>query len=42
MNVRFLTLAQQEVDDAVEWYEEQAEGRSRDFLDRAGSLSPTG
>lgn len=33
MNVRFLTLAQQEVDDAVEWYEEQAEGRSLDFLD---------
>ena len=33
MNIRFLSLANQEVDDAVRWYEEQAEGLSRDFLD---------
>ena len=33
MNVRFLRLADQEVDDAVQWYEEQAEGLSRAFLD---------
>jgi plasmid stabilization system protein ParE len=33
MKIRFLGLANQEVDDAVRWYEEQAEGLSRDFLD---------
>ena len=33
MHVRFLTLAETEVDDAAAWYEEQAEGLSRDFLD---------
>jgi plasmid stabilization system protein ParE len=33
MNVRFFTLAQREVDAAVLWYEQQAEGLSRDFLD---------
>lgn len=33
MNVRFLTLAQQEVDEAVAWFEERAEGKSVDFLD---------
>src|SRR5881392_2172984 len=33
MNVRFLTLAEKEVDDAAAWYEEQAEDLSRDFLD---------
>jgi len=33
MNIRFLNLADQEVSDAVEWYEEQAEGLSRAFLD---------
>ena len=33
MNIRFLSLADQEVSDAVEWYEEQAEGLSRAFLD---------
>ena len=33
MNVRFLTLAQQEVDNAVVWYEERAEGKGIDFLD---------
>ena len=35
MNIRFLKLAEQEVDDAVRWYEEQAEGLSRDFLDES-------
>jgi plasmid stabilization system protein ParE len=33
MNIRFLRLADREVDDAVRWYEEQAEGLSRTFLD---------
>ena len=33
MNIRFLSLADQEVADAVQWYEEQAEGLSRAFLD---------
>jgi plasmid stabilization system protein ParE len=33
MSVRFLSLANQEVDDAVRWYDEQAEGLSRAFLD---------
>jgi len=33
MRIRFLTLAQSEVDDAVLWYEQQAEELSRDFLD---------
>ena len=33
MNVRFLTLAQQEVDVAVAWFEERAEGKGVDFLD---------
>lgn len=32
MNVRFLTLAQQEVD-AVAWFDEQVEGKGIDFLD---------
>ena len=33
MKIRFLKLADQEVDDAVLWYEEQAEGLGREFLD---------
>ena len=33
MNVRFLTLAQQEVDEAVVWFEERTEGKGVDFLD---------
>ena len=33
MKVRFLTLAQQEVDEAVAWFEERAEGRGVNFLD---------
>ena len=32
MKVRFLTLAQQEVDDAVVWLEERVEGKGVDFL----------
>ena len=33
MNIRFLSLADREVDDAVRFYEEQEEGLSRKFLD---------
>lgn len=33
MNIRFLTLAQQEVDDAFVWFEERAEGNGVNFLD---------
>ena len=33
MNVRFLTLARHEVDDAVFWYNNQAEDKGREFLD---------
>ena len=33
MKVRFLNLADQEVNDAVRWYDAQAEGLSRSFLD---------
>lgn len=33
MNVRFLTLAQHEVDDAVFWYNNQAEDKGDEFLD---------
>jgi len=33
MNIRFLSFADGEVDDAVSWYEEQWEGLSRIFLD---------
>ena len=33
MNVRFLTIAQQEVDDAYEWFEERTEGKGLEFLD---------
>ena len=33
MNIRFLTLAQQEVDEAVVWFEDRAEGKGVDFLD---------
>ena len=33
MNVRFLTLAQQEVDDAVVWFDERQQGKSLEFLD---------
>ena len=33
MNVRFLTLAQQEVDEAVIWFDERFEGKGLEFLD---------
>ena len=33
MNVRFLTLAQQEIDDVVVWYDERQPGRGLEFLD---------
>lgn len=33
MKVRFLSPAQQELDDAVAWYNEQADGLGREFLD---------
>lgn len=33
MNVRFLTVAQQEVDDAFRWFEDRSEGRGLEFLD---------
>ena len=33
MNVRFLTLAQQEVDEAVLWFDDQVEGKGVEFLD---------
>jgi hypothetical protein len=31
MKIRFLTLAQLEVDDAVSWYDHQAEGLGREI-----------
>ena len=33
MNVRFLTLAQQEVDEAFAWFNEKHEGKGVHFLD---------
>lgn len=33
MDVRFLTIAQQEVDDAYRWFEERTEGKGLEFLD---------
>ena len=33
MNVRFLTLAQQEIDEAVVWFNEHVDGTGLDFLD---------
>jgi len=33
VNVRFLTLAQQEVDEAVVWFDERVAGKGIDFLD---------
>lgn len=32
MNVRFLTLAQQEIDEAVVWFNEQVDGKGMEFL----------
>jgi plasmid stabilization system protein ParE len=34
MNVRFLTIAQKEVDDAVRWYDAQREQLGIEFLDQ--------
>ena len=33
MKVKFLTLAQQEVDEAFAWFDERAEGKGVEFLD---------
>jgi plasmid stabilization system protein ParE len=33
MKVRFLKLAEQELADAVTWYDQQTDGLGRDFLD---------
>ena len=33
MNVRFLSLTQQEIDEAVAWFDEQVEGKGTEFLD---------
>ncbi len=33
MNVRFLSPARQELDDAVAWYDQQADGLEKEFLD---------
>ena len=33
MNVKFLTLAQQEIDEAVVWFDERVEGKGIEFLD---------
>ena len=33
MEIRFLSVANREVDDAVKWYESKEEGLSREFLD---------
>jgi hypothetical protein len=33
VNVRFLTLAQQEVDEAFIWFDERTDGKGLDFLD---------
>jgi plasmid stabilization system protein ParE len=33
VNVRFLTLAQQEIHEAVIWFNEQVDGMGMDFLD---------
>lgn len=33
MNIRFLTMAETEVDNAVSWYQEQTEDQSLNFLD---------
>ena len=33
MNVKFLTLAEQEIDEAFAWFNEQVDGKGMDFLD---------
>jgi plasmid stabilization system protein ParE len=37
MDVRFLTLAETEIDNAVSWYQEQSEDQSLNFLDELDS-----
>lgn len=37
MKLRFLILAQRELDDVVAWYNEQAAGLGQEFLDELGS-----
>jgi hypothetical protein len=39
MNVRFLAPARQELDDAVTWYNQQADGLGKEFLDK-GTRKP--
>jgi hypothetical protein len=33
VNIRFLTFAQQEIDEAYLWFEERSAGKGLDFLD---------
>ena len=33
MKLRFLAIAQRELDDAVSWYDQQADGLGQEFLD---------
>jgi hypothetical protein len=33
VNVRFLSLTEQEIDEAVAWFDEQIEGKGTEFLD---------
>lgn len=33
MNVRFLSLTEQEIDEVVAWFDEHLEGKGTDFLD---------
>lgn len=33
MNVRFLTLARKEIEEAVVWFNEQVDGKGEEFLD---------
>jgi hypothetical protein len=35
MKVRFLKIAEQELGDAVTWYNQQADGLGQDFLDES-------
>jgi hypothetical protein len=37
MKVRFLTMAETEVDNAVSWYQEHSEDQSLNFLNELGS-----
>jgi hypothetical protein len=33
MKIRFLSIAQKELNDAVDWYNEQSDGLGHEFLD---------